>query len=103
MRGMIASVLVLVPLGFSTVAAAQLPPDIMMDRHLLQAEQLMAREDHEAALDLMDQIMALQREHDLPLPGGFRFKYAQVAWSAGMIQDAIDSVNQYFDGVWEGR
>ena len=95
MRGMIASVLVLVALGVFTVAAAQLPPEIMMDRHLLQAEQLMAEEDYEAALDEMNKIVALQREHDLALPDAFHFKYAQAAFSAGSVQAAIDSLNQY--------
>ena len=77
------------------VAAAQLPPEIMMDRHLLQAEQLMAEENHQAALDEMNQVVALQGEHGLALPDAFDFRYAQAAFSAGLIPDALESVNQY--------
>ena len=95
MRTMIASVAVSILLGGFTVGAAQLPPDIMVDRYLLQAEQLMEEKDHKAALETMDKITALQKEHDLTLPDGFHFKYAQVAFSAGLIKTAMESVNQY--------
>ena len=94
MQRMIASV-VSVLLGGFTVAAAQLPPEIMMDRHLVQAERLMAEEDYGAALEAMNEIVALQREHNLTLPDAFHFKYAQAAFSAGAIPAAIESVNQY--------
>ena len=95
MRTMITSVVVSVLLGGFTVAAAQLPPEIMMDRHLLQAERLMAEEDYGAALEAMNEIVALQGEHNLTLPEEFHFKYAQAAFSAGSIPDALESVNQY--------
>ena len=95
MQRMITSVVVSVLLGGFTVAAAQLPPEIMMDRHLVQAEQLMAEEDHQAALDAMKEVVALQREHDLTLPEEFHFRYAQAAFSAGVFPAALESVNQY--------
>ena len=95
MRGVIGNVFVAVFLGFFTVAAAQLPPEVMVDRYLLRAERLMAGNDHEAALDMMDKIIALQREHDLTLPEAFHFKYAQAAFSAGLIPAALASVNRY--------
>ena len=95
MRTMITSVVVAVLLGGFTGAAAQLPPEIMADRYLVRAERLMAEEDYEAALEMMDKIVALQKEHDLTLPEDFHFKYAQVALSAGSIKAAIDSVTQY--------
>ena len=95
MRTMITSVVVSVLLGGFTVAAAQLPPEIMVDRHLVRAERLMAEEDYGAALEAMDQIVALQGEHNLTLPDAFHFKYAQVAFSAGSIKVALESVNQY--------
>ena len=95
MQRMITSVVVSVLLGGFTVVAAQLPPEIMMDRHLLRAERLMAEEDHQAALDEMNQIVALQRAHSLTLPEEFHFKYAQVALSAGMLDAAVESANEY--------
>ena len=95
MRGLIGSVLVAALLGSFTEAAAQLPPEIMADRYLVQAERLMNEKDYKAALEAMEKIVALQKEHDLKLPDGFHFKYAQIAMSAGLHEAAIDSVNKY--------
>ena len=95
MRGVIWSVLVAVLLGGFTVAAAQLPPEIMADRYLLRAERLMAEKDYKAALKAMNKIVALQKEHDLTLPEKFHYRYARVAFSAGSIKTAMDSVNKY--------
>ncbi len=82
--------------GFAIVgtALAQLPPDIMVDRHLVRAERLLAGEDFGAALE-MDAIIALQEKHDLALPDEFDFKYAEVAFAAGRTGAAIDSLNDY--------
>ena len=90
----ICSVVVLVLLGGPPVVA-QLPPEMTVDRYLLQAEELMAAKDYKAALDKMDQILTLQKEHDLTLPEEFHFKHAQVSFSAGSIQAAIESVHKY--------
>ena len=65
MRRLISSVAVSVLLGGFTVAAAQLPPEIMVDRYLLQAERFLAEDDYGAALDAMNEIVALQSEHNL--------------------------------------
>ena len=95
MRGVIGSVLVAVLLGTLTAAAAQLPPEIMADRYLLRAERLIAEKDYRAALEVMNKIVALQKEHDLTVPDEFHFKYAQIAMSAGSSKAALDSVNKY--------
>ena len=95
MRGLIGSVLVAVLLGSFTEAAAQLPPEIMADRYLVQAERLMNEKDYKAALEAMEKIVALQKEHDLKLPDEFHFKYAQIAISAGLLDAAIDAVSRY--------
>ena len=79
----------------ATAALAQLPPEVMVDRHLLHAERLMAQGDPVRALEAMDKVLALQQEHDFALPEDFDFKYADVAFSAGSLQTAMDSVNRY--------
>ena len=94
MRGVIGSILVLVLSGLVTVAA-QLPPEIMADRYLVRVERLMAEKNHEAALEMMDKIIELQKEHNLTVPDEFHFKYAQIAMSAGAVKAALDSVNKY--------
>ena len=77
------------------VAVAQLPPEILADSYLVRAERLMADENYGAALNMLDKIIALQREHDLTLPEEFHFKYAQMALSAGSFQTALESVKKY--------
>ena len=95
MRTVITNVVVSVLLGSFTGAAAQLPPEIMADRYLVEAEQLIAKKDYGAALELMNKIVALQQEHNFTLPDVFHFKYAELALSAGSFRAAIDSVNKY--------
>ena len=73
----------------------QLPPAILVDRHLLRAERLLADGNPADALEEMNEILALQQEHDLVLHDGFDFEYAQVAYAAGRTQTAIASANQY--------
>ena len=82
-------------LGFFAVASAQLPPEIIADKYLMQAEQLHAKKDYVAALNMMDKAIALQKEHNLTLPVEFPFKYAQVAFSVGSMQTALDAVSKY--------
>ena len=73
----------------------QLPPEILVDRHLLRAERLLADGNPADALEEMNEILPLQRKHDLVLHDGFDFEYAQVAYAAGRTQTAIASANQY--------
>ena len=95
MRGVIARICLGVWLGGMTAMAAQLPPEIMVDRYLLRADRLMEANDPKGALEIIGKIVALQREHGLTLPDEFHFKHARIALSAGKVQDAIDAVNKY--------
>ncbi len=94
-----ASVLFGVWLGCFTVAVAQLPPQIMVERYLLRADRLMADKDPKAALDLMKKIIGLQEEHGLTLPNRFHFRHAEVALTAGAFQDAMDAASKYLLAV----
>ena len=95
MLGAIARVWFGLWLGCFTVAAAQLPPDVLVDKYLLQAKMLSEEKDHKGALEAMDRILALQKEHDLTLPEAFPFQYAQTALAAGSAQATIESANRY--------
>ena len=86
-------------LGFFAVASAQLPPEIIADKYLMQAEQLHAKKDYVAALNMMDKAIALQKEHNLTLPDEFHFKYAQVALAADSTQIALESVTRYLSST----
>ena len=95
MRGVIGRLWVTVWLGCITAAAAQLPPEIQVDRYLLRADRLMEAKDPKGALEVMGKIVVLQKEHGLTLPEEFHFKYARVALSAGSVGEAMDAVNTY--------
>ena len=79
----------------SPASAAQLPPEIMVDRHLVRVDRLLAADDPGAALEAMNEIRALQEEHDLELGSDFPFRYARVAFAAGRTETAIASLNEY--------
>ena len=95
MRKVIRSFFFLILLGFFTAASAQLPPEVIADKYLVQAEQLFEKKDYVAALNMMDKILALQKEHNITLLEEFHFKYAQVAFSTGSFQIALDAVSKY--------
>ena len=73
----------------------QLPPEILVDRQLVRVERLLADGDPAAALEAMNEVLALQHEYDLVLPNGFGFQYAQVAYSAGRTETTIAALNEY--------
>ena len=74
---------------------ALLPPDILVDRHLVRAERLLADGDLAAALQAMNEVLALHEEHDVELANDFDFQHAQVAFAAGRTQTAVTSLNRY--------
>ena len=83
------------PVEEAAEAPAGLPPAILVDRHLVRAERLLASGDADAALEAMNEILALQQEHDLVLEDGFRFQQARAAFAAGLTEAAITSLNEY--------
>ena len=82
-------------LAGAAMAAAQLPPRVILDRHLLHAERLMDQRDPVRALEAMQKAHDLKMDHDLELPEDFDFQYAEVAFAAGALQAGMDSVNRY--------
>ena len=74
------SVLVSILLGVVTTTA-QLPPDIMLDGHLLRAEDAVRQRDPASARAAMDRIAALQEQHELDTPPAYHYRYASI-WNA---------------------
>ena len=99
MPGMRRSIFVLLFLGSFNAAFAQLPPEIMADKHLIHAEQLHAAKDYTAAFEVMQKIVALQEAHNLTLPDDFHFKYARMSLSADSIRIALESVTTYLSAT----
>ena len=82
------------PPAAAATANLQLPPEILVDRHLVRAQRLLPA-DPAAAFEAMNQILALRDEHDLVLEAGFHFQYARAAFAAGRTETAIASLNEY--------
>ena len=93
-RGVIGRIVLGVWLGCVT-AAAQLPPEVLVDKYLRQAERLVQENNHDGARTAMKEMLALQQEHGLEPAPEDHFRYAQV-WSAtGAPQLAIESLIRY--------
>ena len=94
MRGVISSVLVLVSLGFFTVAAAQLPPEVQADAYLLEVEQSIGDGNYDRAWERLQGIVRLQSDNDFDLPE-FYFWYAKAAGAMNLPEQALESVTEY--------
>ncbi len=98
---------ILILIGFSAIASAQrfdpaqrpLPPEILVDKYLIHAEQLHAAKDYAASFKVMQKIVALQKEHNLAVPDDFHFKYALVALAADSMRIALESVTRYLSAT----
>lgn len=86
---------VLVLLGGALVVGAQLPPEILVDQLLLRVERMIETEETEGALEVVQEILALQDEHAIQLPPEFHFRRAQVTFAAGTLEPARESVTTY--------
>ena len=75
--------------------ALQLPPEIEVDRYLLQAEEQIEKQDFRAAKEAMDRILELREQHDLELPEEFFFRYAHVLERVEQYDEAIKFATRY--------
>ena len=66
-----------------------------MDQLLLRAERLIEAEDSEGALEVIQQILALQEEHGLELSPAFHFSQAQTQFNTGSLLGAKEAVTRY--------
>ncbi len=78
-------------------AHAQLPPEILVDRHLLRVERLLAADDPAGALEEMNEVLALQEEHVIAatamcLSAAPRLSATQEAAIAGRVTDDTGGV-----------
>ena len=78
-------------------AIAQLPPAILADRYLVQAERELDSGDPAAAVETLNRIVELEAEHGLEIPDVFWFRRAEAAHAARLHDLAIESVVRYFE------
>lgn len=104
MQAITRSVTIFILSGFFTYASAQtpLPPKVLADKYLMQAELSLEKKDYDGALSFVDKILALQKEHGFALRDEFHFKRAKIAYEAGFIPIAIEAVSVYLVSGNEG-
>ena len=76
---------------------AQLPPAIMADRYLVQAERELVSGDAAAAVETLNRIVTLQAEEALDIPDEVWFRRAQAAHGAGLHDLAVQSAVRYLE------
>ena len=94
-RRLSAAALWLAGLLVGGAVAVELPPEIQVDRHLLEAEQSIKSKDFVAAMAALDQILELQHEHRLETPPEFWFRHAQVSHQAGQHRRTMELARRY--------
>ncbi len=89
--------LCLVGAAAGELAIAQLPPAVLVDRYLVQAERELGSGDPGAALETLERILELQSEQDVDIPEAFWFRRAEAAQRAGRPELALESLVRYFE------
>ena len=75
--------------------AFELPPEIQVDRYLLQAEQAVREGDAAGVRAAMERLEALGREHGLEPTPEDHFRYAQAWAAAGEAERVMEAVVRY--------
>ena len=75
----------------------QLPPEILLDGHLLRAEDAVRERDPAAARAAMDRIVALQEQHELDSPPTYHYRYASVWNVLGAWDQSLASAVRYLE------
>ena len=83
------------PLRKASTPRIQLPPDILADKYLRQAEHLVREKDAEGARKAMQELIALQQAHGLKAEPEDHFRYAQVWSAAGAPEQAMEAAVRY--------
>ena len=73
----------------------ELPPGILADKYLRQAEQLVQEKDYEGARKAMENLLALQQEHGLEPDPEDHFRYARIWSEAGGPERAMEEAVRY--------
>ena len=80
------------------LSVGQLPPEIMVDRYLLKAEQSIREGDcagSRDAMETMERVLSLQEKHGLKPAPEDHFRYAKVWHASGSPERALESLVRY--------
>ena len=73
----------------------ELPPEILADKYLRQAEQLVREKDYPGARQALEKLEALQQEHGLEPDPEDHFRYARIWSEAGAPERAMEAAVRY--------
>lgn len=79
----------------AALGGAELPPEIQVDRLLVQAEREMKNGQLWSAVSTFDRILEVCEEHGLDIPTQFWFRQADVLHRAGLHERAIQASTRY--------
>ena len=79
------------------IAAGQLPPEIMADRHMIRLDRLISENRQYEAYELTSEIAEFFEKHNLEMPHEFHFKLARIASSIGLLEEAITALHAYLN------
>ena len=73
----------------------ELPPEILADKYLRQAEQLVREKDYEGARQALEKLEALQQEHGLEPDPEDHFRYARIWSEVGAPERTMEAAVRY--------
>ena len=85
----------LAALALSPCLSQELPPEIQIDRLLVQAERETGDGEHWSAAIALERILELYAAHDLEIPSEFWFRQAGVLQAAGLHEQAVEASTRY--------
>ena len=83
-------------------SAGELPPEIQVDRLLVQAEREIKDGEYWSAVFTFERILAVSEDHGLAIPAEFWFRQAGVLHSAGLHERAIKASTRYLKEAGRG-
>ena len=84
-----------VALAISPSLGQDLPPEIQVDRLLVQVDRETAEDEHGLALITLERILEIYEQHALQIPAEFWFRQAGVLQAAGFHEGSIEAATQY--------
>ena len=79
----------------SIANGTELPPEIQVDRLLIQAERQSQEGNHWSAVFTLERVVAVAEEHGLEIPTAFWFRQARAFQDAGLHERAIEASTRY--------
>ena len=84
-------------LAVSPLSAQELPPEIQVDRYMVQVDRQIRNEEFAAALRTLDRVLELYETHEIVIPTSFWMKRAEVAMGAERHVEAMESAARYLE------